>query len=151
MRIIRDDLEGAEIRALLSAHMTHMLGNSPKDSCHFLDLTGLRQPNVHFWSIWDGDALAGMGALLVHDAQLGEIKSMRTHDGHLRRGVAARMLRHIIDQARQMGLSRLSLETGSGPAFDAAHGLYLRFGFAYGPPFADYVADPFSRFMTLEL
>ncbi|MCC7393985.1 MAG: GNAT family N-acetyltransferase [Sphingomonadaceae bacterium] len=151
MRILADDLEGAEIRALLHQHMAHMLANSPKDSCHFLDLSGLRQPNVHFWSIWDRAALAGMGALKIHDAHLGEIKSMRTADGFLRRGVAAQMLAHIIGFARGAGLSRLALETGSGAAFDAAHALYLRFGFAYGPPFADYVDDPFSRFMTLEL
>lgn len=151
MRIIEDDLSGQGIRALLDIHFAGMLANSPKDSCHFLDVEGLKSPGVTFWSIWDGDALAGMGALKRHDAALGEIKSMRTHDEFQRRGVAAAMLGHIIATARTEGLARLSLETGSGAAFDAAHALYLRHGFVYCEPFADYQPDPFSRFMTLEL
>lgn len=151
MRIIEDDLSGGDIRALLDIHFAGMLANSPKDSCHFLDVDGLKSPGVTFWSIWDGDALAGMGALKRHDARLGEVKSMRTHTDFLRRGVAAVMLAHIIATARSEGLVRLSLETGSGTAFDAAHGLYLRHGFIYCEPFADYQPDPFSRFLTLEL
>jgi putative acetyltransferase len=153
--IIPDDLSGPEIRALLETHFAGMLANSPKDSCHFLDFDGLKAPGVQFWSIWTSDAadaeLMGCGALKQHDAALGEIKSMRTHEGHLRKGAGAAMLVHIIAQARAMGLQRLSLETGSGPAFDAAHGLYLAHGFDYCPPFGDYVEDPFSRFMTLAL
>jgi putative acetyltransferase len=151
MRIIEDDLSGTAIRALLDIHFAGMLANSPADSCHFLDVEGLKSPGVTFWSIWDGEALAGMGALKRHDAVLGEIKSMRTHGAFQRRGVAAEMLAHIIATARAEGLARLSLETGSSPAFDAAHALYQRFGFAYCEPFADYVDDPFSRFMTLKL
>lgn len=151
MHIIEDDLTGPEIRALLETHFAGMLANSPKDSCHFLDFEGLKGPGVTFWSIWDGTSLMGSGALKQHDAELGEIKSMRTDAAHLRKGAAAAMLEHIIATARQKNLKRLSLETGSGPAFEAAHGLYLRYGFAYCGPFADYKEDPFSRFMTLAL
>ena len=82
------------------------------------------------------------------DADNGEIKSMRTADALLRRGVAARMLDHIIDEARRRGLARLSLETGSGAAFEPAIALYRRYGFDDCAPFADYKPDPFSRFMT---
>lgn len=151
MRILEDDLSGPEIRALLETHFAGMLANSPKDSCHFLDFDGLRAPGVTFWSIWDGDSLAGMGALKQHDAVLGEIKSMRTHADHLRRGVAAAMLAHIIADAHARGLARLSLETGSGSAFEPAIALYRAHGFVDCAPFADYRPDPFSRFMTLEL
>lgn len=151
MRIVEDDLSGPAIRALLEVHFAGMLANSPPGSCHFLDIDGLKSPGVTFWSIWDGDNLAGMGALKQHDALLGEVKSMRTHADHLGKGVGAAMLTHIIAQARAVGLSRLSLETGSSPAFDAAHALYRRFGFDYCAPFADYRPDPFSRFMTLDL
>lgn len=151
MRIIEDDLSGGQIRALLETHFAGMLANSPPGSCHFLDVDGLRQPGVTFWSIWDGDDLAGMGALKQHDAMLGEIKSMRTHADHLGRGVGTAMLAHIIAVARSRGLARLSLETGSTPAFDPARALYRRFGFVDCPPFADYRPDPFSRFMTLNL
>lgn len=151
MRIIEDDLSGPDIRALLEEHFAGMLANSPPDSCHFLDIDGLKSSDVTFWSIWNGKDLAGMGALKQHDAVLGEIKSMRTHTAHQRKGVAATMLEHIIGEARARGLIRLSLETGSSPAFDAAHSLYLRYGFAYCAPFAHYKPDPFSRFMTLAL
>jgi putative acetyltransferase len=151
VHIIEDDLIGSEIRALLETHFAGMLANSPEESCHFLDFDGLKGPGVTFWSVWDGDALMGCGALKQHDAELGEVKSMRTHADHLRKGAGAAMLEHIIAVARERGLQRLSLETGSGPSFDAAHALYRRYGFAYCGPFADYTEDPFSRFMTLEL
>jgi putative acetyltransferase len=151
MRIMEDDLSGSAIGALLEVHFAGMLANSPKDSCHFLDFDGLKGPGVTFWSIWEGDDLAGCGALKQHDAVLGEIKSMRTHGDHLRKGAAAAMLEHIIATARARGLSRLSLETGSSPAFVPAQALYRRFGFVDCAPFADYGPDPFSRFMTLPL
>jgi putative acetyltransferase len=151
MRIIEDDLSGPQIRALLETHFAGMLANSPEGSCHFLDFDGLKAPGVTFWSIWDGEALAGMGAIKQHDAMLGEVKSMRTHADHLRKGVAAIMLEHILGGARERKLSRLSLETGRGEAFDPAIALYRRYGFVDCPPFADYRPDPFSRFMTLEL
>lgn len=147
-RIVEDDLSGAAIRALLEQHFAGMLANSPVGSCHFLDFDGLRAGNVTFWSIHDGDTLAGCGALKQLDAAHGEIKSMRTADAFLRRGVAARMLDHIIDEARRRGLARLSLETGSGAAFEPAIALYRRYGFDDCAPFADYKPDPFSRFMT---
>lgn len=151
MRIIEDDLSGAEIRSLLEIHFAGMLANSPPGSCHFLDIEGLKGIDVTFWSIWDGDSLAGMGALKQHDERLGEIKSMRTHDAHRGKGVGAAMLTHIVTVARSRGLSRLALETGSSPAFDRAHVLYRQFGFVYCGPFGNYGPDPFSRFMTLEL
>jgi putative acetyltransferase len=155
MHIKEDDLTGPEIRALLETHFAGMLANSPKDSCHFLDFEGLKGPGVTFWSVWAGadenEALMGCGALREIDPSHGEIKSMRTHEDHLRKGAAAAMLEHIIATAKDRGYWRLSLETGSGPAFDAAHGLYQGHGFEYGPPFGDYVEDPFSRFMTLVL
>jgi putative acetyltransferase len=150
-RIVEDDLSGAAIRALLEQHFSGMLANSPAGSCHFLDFDGLRAGNVTFWSIHDGDTLAGCGALKQLDAAHGEIKSMRTADAFLRRGVAARMLDHIIDEARRRGLARLSLETGSGAAFEPAIALYRRYGFDDCAPFADYKPDPFSRFMTREI
>ncbi len=151
MHITEDDLSGADIRALLERHFAHMLANSPKDSTHFLDFEGLKGPGVTFWTIRNGDLLLGCGALRQHDAGLGEIKSMRTHADHLRKGAGAAMLEHIIATARSLGLTRLALETGSGPAFEPAHALYRRYGFAECPPFADYKPDPFSRFMVLDL
>jgi putative acetyltransferase len=151
MRIKEDDLTGPEIRALLETHFAGMLANSPEGRCHFLDFEGLKGPGVTFWSVWEEHALMGCGAMKELDPARGEIKSMRTHEDHLRKGAAAAMLEHIIATARARGYQRLSLETGSGPAFDAAHGLYLRYGFECCGSFADYKEDPFSRFMTLAL
>ncbi len=151
MRIAEDDLSGIEIRALLETHFAGMLANSPEGSCHFLDFDGLNSPDVTFWSIWDKDSLAGCGALKELDAEHGEIKSMRTHADHLRKGVGAMMLTHIISEARERGYRRLSLETGSTEAFIPALALYEAHGFQFCPPFADYVEDPFSRFMTLAI
>lgn len=150
-RIVEDDLSSAPIRALLERHFAGMLANSPAGSCHFLDFEGLKGPGVTFWSIHRGDDLAGCGALKMLDARHGEIKSMRTADAFLRQGVAARMLEHIMAEASARGAGRLSLETGSGVAFEPAIALYRRYGFEDCEPFADYRPDPFSRFMTRAL
>jgi putative acetyltransferase len=151
MHIIEDDLTGPEIRALLEIHFAGMLANSPAGSCHFLDFAGLNAPDVTFWSIWDGDSLAGCGALKELDTEHGEIKSMRTHADYLRKGVGAMMLTHIISEARTRGYRRLSLETGSSEAFVPALTMYEAHGFQHCSPFGEYVEDPFSRFMTLAL
>jgi putative acetyltransferase len=148
MEIRQGGLDEPQVQALLETHFAGMLANSPRDSCHFLDLSGLRAPDVTFWSAWEGDTLAGIGALRELDPTHGEIKSMRTAVDHLRRGTGARILEHILKVARERGYRRLSLETGSGEAFDAAHALYRRFGFTYTGPFGDYTEDPFSRFMS---
>jgi putative acetyltransferase len=150
---IRDGgLDEPQVIALLREHAQGMLASSPPGSCHFLDLSGLKTPEVTFWSAWDGEELAGIGALKELDSQHGEIKSMRTAAAHLGKGVAGRILEQILATARDRGYRRLSLETGSTPAFDAARALYRRFGFSECGAFADYPAnDPFSRFMTRAL
>ncbi|NIJ38856.1 putative acetyltransferase [Sphingopyxis panaciterrae] len=150
-RIVVDDLSGAPIRALLERHFAGMLANSPAGSCHFLDFEGLNAPDVTFWSIHKAGELAGCGALKILGDAHGEIKSMRTADAFLRQGVAARMLVHIVGEARDRGLERLSLETGSSPAFEPALALYRNHGFEDCEPFADYRPDSFSRFMTRQL
>lgn len=151
MQIRIDDLAGPEIRDLLEEHLRHMHELSPPESVHALDLDGLRRPDVTFWTAWHGSALLGCGALREIDPGHGEIKSMRTARAHLRRGTAQAMLAHIVAEARRRGYARLSLETGSMPAFAPARALYERFGFAPCGPFADYVEDPHSVFMTLAL
>lgn len=148
MEIREGGLDDPQVVALLNLHFQSMLANSPKDSCHFLDLSGLRAPGVTFWSAWDGEDLLGCGALRQIDPQHGEIKSMRTAAEHLRRGTGAALVSHILGVARARGYKRVSLETGSGAAFDAAHALYRQFGFTECAPFAEYKEDPFSRFLS---
>lgn len=151
MIIKLDDLRGPEIYELLQEHLRDMQLHSPPESVHALDLEALQQPEITFWTVWEGDELLGCGAIKELDAQHAEVKSMRTASAHLRKGVARNMLEHIISEARSRGYKRLSLETGSMKAFEPAQRLYSSFGFTYCEPFADYVLDPYSVFMTLEL
>ena len=151
MKIEIDDLSRAEIHALLDEHLQDMHALSPPESVHALDLDKLRRPGITFWSAWDGPLLLGCGALKELDAAHAEVKSMRTPQALRRRGVGRAMLAHIIAQARARGYRRLSLETGSHPAFVAAQTLYRDFGFVECGPFGAYQPDPHSVFMTLEL
>ena len=151
IRIVEDDLSGPEIALLLQEHLDGMFANSPPESVHSLDLERLRLPEITFWSAWEGDALAGCGALKELDPRQGEVKSIRTRQGYLRKGIGATLLETIIRTTRVRAYERLSLETGSGPAFDAAHGFYRRHGFEECGPFGAYTDDPFSRFFTLRL
>ena len=132
-----DDLTSAPTRALLTLHLSGMHANSPPGHVFALDLSGLQVPEVTVWSAWEGEAIAGIGALKVLGDGSGEIKSMRTHPDYLRRGVGAAILERIVEEARARGLSRLSLETGSGPAFKAALVMYRNRGFRPGAAFSD--------------
>lgn len=151
MDIRADNLLGPEIVQLLQEHLRSMALHSPSESMHALDLEALRKPEITVWSVWQGPELLGCGALKELDAHHGEIKSMRTASVHLRKGVAARLMRHILEEAKKRSYRRLSLETGSMEAFAPAQSLYTRFGFKRCRPFADYVEDPHSIFMTREV
>ena len=151
MDIRIDDLSSLAVRRLVQEHLQTMASLSPPESVHALGLEALRKPDITFWSVWQNSELMGCGALKELDARHGEIKSMRTASLHLRKGVAARLLCHILDEARRRSYRRLSLETGSMDAFAPARQLYARFGFQLCDPFVDYVEDPHSVFMTREL
>ncbi|UZJ78650.1 GNAT family N-acetyltransferase [Fictibacillus sp. KU28468] len=151
MEIKADDLTGIEIARLIGEHLQGMELHSPPESRHALNLEGLRKPDITFWSAWEDGQLLGCGALKELDRQHGEIKSMRTSAAHLRKGVAKRMLQHIMEEAKRRGYRRLSLETGSMEAFEPARSLYASFGFQYCEPFAEYIEDPNSVFMTKDL
>jgi putative acetyltransferase len=151
MNIKVDDLSGSAVHELLQEHLRSAALYSPPESIHALAIEGLRQPEITFWTAWEGDELLGCGALKELDAQHGEIKSMRTSSLHLRKGVARNLLDHIIKEARRRNYTRLSLETGSMEAFEPARRLYAEFGFRFCGPFADYGEDPYSIFMTREL
>jgi putative acetyltransferase len=151
MKITESGLEDPRVQTLLAYHLKSARAETAPGSAHALDLSGLKSPDVQFWSAWEGDDVVAIGALKRLSETHGEIKSMHTAQSHRRKGVGGAMLRHIIESACRMGLSRLSLETGSWPYFYPAHALYKRHGFVECPPFGSYVADPNSLFMTLEL
>jgi putative acetyltransferase len=151
MNIKLDPLSGEEIRALLRQHLESMAALSPAESVHALGVEQLKKPDVTFWTAWEADQLLGCGALKELATDHGEIKSMRTATPHLRKGVAKQLLAHLIAEARRRSYTRLSLETGSGEAFEPARRLYASFGFEFCGPFIGYVEDPYSTFMTLAL
>jgi putative acetyltransferase len=151
IKMREDDLSGEQTRALLALHLAGMHANSPPESVFALDLSGLQAPGITVWSAWDGGRIAGVGALKRQEGKPAEIKSMRTHPDHLRKGVARMMLAHIVDEARREGIDRLHLETGRGPAFEPALALYRAHGFVNGPAFGDYAPNPFSQFLYLTL
>jgi putative acetyltransferase len=149
--IHEDDLSGEATRDLLRIHLEGMHAASPPGSVFALDLSGLKTPQVTVWSVRQGDHIVGIGALKALGEGGGEIKSMRTHPDHLRKGVAAFLLDHLIVQARARDWNRLSLETGRGPVFEPALALYRSRGFVPGAPFGDYQPNPFSQFFHLPL
>lgn len=146
-----DDLSTPEVQALIAEHLAGMHSNSPPGHVNSLALDSLRRPDVTFWSAWCGQELCGCGALKELDSSSGEIKSMRTRAAFLRKGVGQAVLNEIIRTARARGYKRLHLETGTGPAFAAAHALYLRNGFQWSGPFGSYTATHFNVFMELAL
>ncbi len=151
VQIVVDDLTGPQIARFLDEHVCQMLSVTPPESKHALDLDALRGPGITFWSVMDGGTVIGCGALKRLDANHGEVKSMRTAPARKRSGIASMMLEHIITEARRMGFSRLSLETGSAEFFRPARKLYEKFGFEACEPFADYRPDPLSVFLTRRL
>ncbi|MCY6381042.1 GNAT family N-acetyltransferase [Hoeflea prorocentri] len=151
MQVLIDDLTGSDVAGLLQTHVDHMASLSPPESTHALDLESLRAPDVTFWAVREGGLLLGCGALKEIDPLHGEIKSMHTAQAARGRGVAKAVVETVLAEALRRSYERLSLETGSLAEFEAARNLYLGFGFEYCPPFADYVEDPYSVFMTLRI
>lgn len=152
MFVVReDDLNGEQTRSLLAMHRAGMHAISPPGSVFALDLSGLQSPEVNVWTAWRGDLIASVGALRVLDDATGEVKSMRTHPSFLRMGAAAAILEQIITAAGRRNLRRLSLETGSGPAFEPALALYRGRGFKNGEAFSDYQQSAFNQFLHLDL
>lgn len=151
MKITSGNLNDKRVLDLLGVHLAQMHASSPPGTAYALDLSSLSRPDISLFTAWDGEALLGMGALRDLDTVAGEIKSMRTDAAHLRKGVAAALLEHILDVARQRGYRRLSLETGSGGPFEPALALYQKYGFVIGDVFGDYRPSPFNQFLHLDL
>jgi putative acetyltransferase len=151
MTIVPGDLDDAEVVALVHLHLAAAHANSPPGSVFALDLSGLKVPEISFFVVRVGDRVAGMGAIKALDEGTGELKSMRVHPDFLGKGVGRSILVHLLEVARGRGYKRVSLETGSGLAFEAALGLYRAHGFTNGPTFGDYTKSAFNQFMHLDL
>jgi len=136
---------------LLQEHHDDMLKHSPQESVHALDISLLKSADVTFFSVWDNDKLAGCGALKELTTDHAELKSMRTSKCYLRKGVAAKLLTHILKIAESRHYSKVSLETGTANAFVPAQKLYKSFAFETCEPFSNYAKDPYSVYFTKSL
>lgn len=150
-RIVEDDLAGAEVAALLELHLAEAHAWSPACKVHAMPLERLREADVTFWSAWDGDKLAAIGALKELDAGRGEIKSMRAAPAYRGKGAGRAILEHVIAEAQARGYTWLGLETGRPEPFEPARRLYASYGFAPCEAFAEYVLDDFSICMSRAL
>ena len=150
-RIVEDDLSGAQVIELLAFHLAEMHELSPPCKVHAMPVERLREPDVTFYSAWDGERLAAVGALKDLGDGRGELKSMRAAPEYRGRGAGEAILRHLLAEARARGYSWLGLETGVPEPFLPARRLYEKHGFAECPAFGDYVSDDFSLCMDRSL
>lgn len=151
LSISEASLSDPDVRSLIGFHQQDMLAASPPGTSFALDLSGLSGPEITILGAWEDDCLIGIGALKRLDEHYAELKTMRTHSGHLCKGVARSILEELIRRARHEGISRLSLETGTNERFAPAIALYTRRGFEPGEEFADYSNGPHNQCYHLAL
>ena len=151
MIIKEGDFKNPLVIELLNIHLSGMHENSPVESVYALDVCDLQKSDISFWTLWNKETLLGCAALKKISSTQCEIKSMRTHPDHLRKGVAARILEHILNFAKNQNYQRISLETGSGESFDPAIELYKRYGFNCGDSFGEYQKSEFNQFFHLTI
>jgi putative acetyltransferase len=150
-RIIEDDLQGPEVADLLAFHLAEMHALSPPCKVHAMPVERLRQPDVTFYSAWDGEMLAAVGALREIDAGRGELKSMRATPAYRGKGAGEAILLHLVAEAQRRGYTWLGLETGRPDAYLPAQSLYRKHGFTECADFGDYIGDEFSMCMSRAL
>jgi putative acetyltransferase len=135
----------------LETHLAFSRRVTPPGHVHALDVGGLLEPAVTFFSARQGGVLLGVGAIKRLDASHAELKSMHTTEPSRRRGVASAIVAHLLAFAAASNYVRVSLETGTMDAFAPARSLYAKFGFVECKPFNGYSANPYSICMTVSL
>ena len=149
LKSIEGNFDNPEVHELLTNHFIELRSVSPKDSCHVLDIAGLKDPTIKFWSLWDKDNLIGSGALKFLDKEHGEFKSIRVNDKFRNNGNGYKVINHLINEAKKLNIKRLSLETGSGNFFMPARKLFVKCGFKVCNPFSHYKDDVNSVYMSM--
>ena len=149
LKSIEGNFDNLEVHELLTKHFIELRAVSPEDSCHVLDIAGLKDPTIKFWSLWDENNLMGNGALKFLDKNHGEFKSIRVADKFRGKGNGSKVINHLINEAKKLNIKRLSLETGAGDFFLAARKLFLKCGFETCEPFSDYKKNINSVYMTM--
>ena len=151
MKSIEGNFDNSKVDDLLKEHFVELRSVSPEGSTHVLDINGLKDPTIKFWSLWENDELIGCGALEFLDNEHGEFKSIRIANSFRRRGLGEKIIDHLISEAKKLNIKKLSIETGSGDFFSPARKLFQKFGFKPCQPFAHYKEDPNSCYFTLDL
>ena len=151
MKSIEGNFDNLEVNDLLKKHFIELRSVSPAGSTHVLDIDGLKDPSIKFWSLWENNKLIGCGALKFLEKDHGEFKSIRVADEFRKKGIGERIINHLIDEAKKLEISKLSIETGAGEFFAPARKLFNKFGFKKSEPFAHYKVDPNSCYFTLDL
>ena len=151
MKSIEGNFDNSEVNDLLKKHFIELRSVSPTGSTHVLDINGLKDPSIKFWSLWENNKLIGCGALKFLEKNHGEFKSIRVADEFRKKGIGERIIEHLIGEAKKLEISKLSIETGAGEFFLPARSLFSKFGFKLCPPFAHYKEDPHSCYYTLNL
>ena len=151
MKSIEGNFDNLEVNNLLKTHFIELRSVSPAGSTHVLDIDGLKDPGIKFWSLWENNKLVGCGALKFLEKSHGEFKSIRVADEFKKKGIGERIINHLIEEAKKLKISKLSIETGAGDFFLPARNLFSKFGFKSCPPFAHYKDDPNSCYYTLDL
>ena len=148
MKSIESNFENSEVNKLLQHHFTELRSVSPVGSAHVLDIEGLKSESIKFWSLWENKKLMGCGALKFLSKDHGEFKSIRVHDDFRSKGNGMKIIKHLIDESKNLNIVRISIETGSGKFFEPAKKLFLRCNFKPCAPFAHYKEDINSLYFT---
>jgi putative acetyltransferase len=151
MKSIEGNFEHLKVNDLLVKHFKELKSVSPEGRAHVLDISGLKDPSIKFWSIWEENTLIGCGALKFLDENHGEFKSIRVIDDFRKKGYGFKIINHLIEEAKKLNVKKLSLETGSGDFFLPARKLFQKVGFEKCSPFAHYKEDTNSCYMSLDL
>ena len=151
MKSVEGNFDNLKVNDLLKKHFIELRSVSPEGSTHVLDIDGLKDPSIKFWSLWENNKLIGCGALKFLEKNHGEFKSIRVADEYRKKGIGERIINHLIEEAKKLKISKLSIETGAGEFFLPARNLFSKFGFKKCPPFAHYKEDPNSCYYTLNL
>ena len=151
MKSIEDNFDDPQVNELLTKHFIELRSVSPAGSTHVLDIQGLKDQSIKFWSLWENDELIGCGALKFLDENHGEFKSIRVADKFRKKGTGEKIFDYLIKKVKEIGIKKISIETGSGKYFEPARKLFKKFNFQLCKPFAHYKDDPNSCFYTKDI
>ena len=149
MKSIEGNFDNSEVLELLNKHFIELRSVSPEGSAHVLDIEGLKDQNIKFWSLWEDNLLMGCGALKFLNKEHGEFKSIRVEDRFRKKDNGIKILKHLIFEAKKLNIKRISVETGTGDFFTPARKLFDKCGFKLCKPFDHYKEDPNSCYMSM--